>query len=94
MKRNATRASRACAKLIRPNANWAAVGAAWQCRQGSEQPPCLTTGVATSGQVCLAVGISVLEKGDGTREDPKETCQGFEASVGRLRDLGLFNLVK
>jgi len=50
--------------------------------------------VATSGQVHLAVGISVLEKWDGTREGPKESCQGFRASVERLRDLGLFSFVK
>ena len=39
MKKNAIRASSTCSKLIRPNAYWAALGAAWQCRQGSEHPP-------------------------------------------------------
>jgi len=28
------------------------------------------------------------------QKGPQETCQGFEASVERLRDLGLFSLVK
>jgi len=50
--------------------------------------------MATSGVVHLAVGISVLEQWDGTREGPQETCQGFGASVERVRDLGLFSLVK
>ena len=38
MKRNAIRSSSTCSKLIRPNAYWAALGAAWQCRQGVSIP--------------------------------------------------------
>jgi len=38
MKRNAIRASSTCSKLIRPKAHRAALGAAWQCRQGVSIP--------------------------------------------------------
>jgi len=38
MKKNAIRASSTCSKLIRPNANWAALGGVWQGRQGVRMP--------------------------------------------------------
>ncbi|KAK4806130.1 hypothetical protein QYF61_005502 [Mycteria americana] len=43
--------------------NRAALGGAWPPRQESyHHPPCLSTGVATSGLVCLSVGLPSLDE--------------------------------
>ena len=59
----------------------------------SENAPSLSTCVATSGLVCLSLGVFVLEKWGRAGEGPEEIFQGFGASVERLRELGFISPV-